>query len=104
MTKLLDTAPDSLATDLAALREDVARLADTMGTLLQHQTQAAGTRVSDAVGDLKDKIVDTAAGAQDRIRTAGSDVAASIERNPVTAMLIAFGIGMSLGMLSRSRH
>ena len=91
-----------LAADLAALREDVARLAETMNKLVQRQTEAAGAGVSEAVGDVKDKIANTAAEARDA-STASGEIEASIERNPVTAVLIAFGVGMWLGLLSRSR-
>jgi ElaB/YqjD/DUF883 family membrane-anchored ribosome-binding protein len=92
-----------VAADLAAIREDVARLAETIGKLLQRETQAAGVGVSDAVGDAKDKVADTAAGARDFTRAASGEIEASIERNPLTAVLIAFGVGMWLGLMSRSR-
>ena len=92
-----------IAADLAALRRDVARLAETIGKLLQSQTEAAGVGVSEAVGDARDKIANTAAGARDLTRAASGEIEASIERNPLTAVLIAFGIGMWLGMISRSR-
>jgi ElaB/YqjD/DUF883 family membrane-anchored ribosome-binding protein len=92
-----------VAADLAALRQDVARLAETIGKVLQHQTQAAGVGVSEAVGDAKDKVADTAAGARDFTRAASGEIEASIERNPLTAVLIAFGVGMWLGMIGRSR-
>ncbi len=97
-----DVAGD-LTADLAALREDVTRLAETLSKLVQRQTQAAGLGVSDAVGDARDKIASTAADAQSHVRAASGQIEASIERNPLIAMLIAFGIGMSLGMMSRSR-
>ena len=38
-----------------------------------------------------------------RARSASGEIEASIERNPLTAVLIAFGVGMWLGMMSRSR-
>jgi ElaB/YqjD/DUF883 family membrane-anchored ribosome-binding protein len=88
---------------LAAIREDVARLAETIGKLLQRETQAAGVGVTEAVGDAKDKVADTAAGARDFTRAASGEIEASIERNPLTAVLIAFGVGMWLGLMSRSR-
>jgi ElaB/YqjD/DUF883 family membrane-anchored ribosome-binding protein len=92
-----------VAADLAAIREDVARLAETISKLLQRQSQAAGVGVSEAVGDAKDKVADTAAEARNLTRAASGEIEASIERNPLTAVLIAFGIGMWLGMMSRSR-
>ena len=103
MTKNAEGASGDLTADLAALRQDIARLAETMSELVQHQTQAAGLRVSDAVGDARDRIVSTAADAQNRVRAASGEIEARIERNPLTAVLIAFGIGTLLGMMSRSR-
>jgi ElaB/YqjD/DUF883 family membrane-anchored ribosome-binding protein len=89
--------------ELAAIREDVARLAETISKLLQHQTRGAGLGASEAVGDAKDRIASTAADAQNHARAASGEIEASIERNPLTAVLIAFGVGMWLGMISRSR-
>jgi ElaB/YqjD/DUF883 family membrane-anchored ribosome-binding protein len=103
MTKTVEGADGDLAADLAALRQDVAHLAETMSELVQHQTKAAGFRASAAVGDAKDKIASTAAEAQNRVRAASGEIEASIKRNPLTAVLIAFCIGMSLGMMSRWR-
>jgi ElaB/YqjD/DUF883 family membrane-anchored ribosome-binding protein len=103
MTKSTEGAVGDLAADLAALRQDVARLAETMSELVQHQTGAAGLRASAAVGDARDKIASTAADAQNRVRAARGEIEASIERHPLTAMLIAFGVGLSLGMMSRWR-
>jgi ElaB/YqjD/DUF883 family membrane-anchored ribosome-binding protein len=103
MTKNAEGAAGDLNADLAALREDVARLAETLSKLVQRQTHAAGLGVSDAVGDAKDTIASTAADARKHVRAARSEIEASIERNPLTAALIAFGVGMLLGMMSRSR-
>ncbi|HEY8071865.1 MAG TPA: hypothetical protein VIE47_07870 [Methylocystis sp.] len=85
-----------ITADLAAIREDVARLAETISKLLQRQTEAAGVGVSEAVGDI-------AAEARSHARGASGEIEASIERNPLTAVLIAFGMGMWLGVMSRSR-
>ena len=103
MAKSTEDTSGDLAADLATLRQDVAQLAETMSKLVQHQTQAAGHRVSEAVDDVKDKIANTAADAQNRVRAASGEIEACIERNPLTSVLIALGIGMSLGLLSRSR-
>ena len=92
MTQNSEGTTGDLATDLAVLRQDVARLADTISGLVQHQTQAAGNRVSEAVND-----------AQNRVRAANGAIEACIGRNPLTSVLIALGVGMSLGLLSRSR-
>jgi ElaB/YqjD/DUF883 family membrane-anchored ribosome-binding protein len=78
MTEHAEGAAGDFAADLAALRADVAHLAETLGKLVQHQTQ-------------------------DRVRAASGEIEASIRRNPLTAILVAFGIGMSVGMMNRSR-
>jgi ElaB/YqjD/DUF883 family membrane-anchored ribosome-binding protein len=103
VTKNAESAAGDLTADLAALRQDVARLTETIGKLVQHQAQTAGLGVSDIVGDATEKIASTAADAQSRVRAASGEIEASVERNPVTAVLIAFGIGMLLGIVSRSR-
>jgi ElaB/YqjD/DUF883 family membrane-anchored ribosome-binding protein len=103
MTKNTEGAAGDLTADVTALRQDVARLAETMSKLVRHQTQAAGVRVSEAVGDAGHQIASTAADAQNRVRAASGEIEASIERNPLTAVLVAFGIGMLFGMMSRSR-
>ena len=78
MTNNAEGASEDLAADLAAVRREVARLADTISKLVQHQTT-------------------------DRVRAARSEIEAIIGRKPLTAVLIAFGIGISLGMTIRSR-
>ena len=67
-----------------------------MSELVQHQTQ--GGRVSRLLGrtaTLRDRIAGTAADAQSRVRAAGGDLEASFERHPLTALLIAFGVGIA---------
>ena len=78
MTEHAEGAAGDFAADLAALRQDVAHLAETLGKLVQHQTQ-------------------------DRVRAASGEIQGSIRRNPLTAVLVAFGIGIRLGMMNRSR-
>jgi len=102
MMKHAEGAED-LSAELAALRQDIARLAETVRDLASHQAQAAGQRIADAIGSAKDKIGSAAADARSSINAAGGELTASIERNPVTAVLIALAVGLSLGMLSRSR-
>ena len=103
MTKDVEDAAGDLTADFAALRRDVARLAETIGELAQHQTQSAGLRASEAVGEARDRVTNTAAEAQGQLRSASGEIEASIEHNPLTAVLIAFGVGMSLGVFGRSR-
>jgi ElaB/YqjD/DUF883 family membrane-anchored ribosome-binding protein len=84
-----------IGTDLTALRPDIAHLAETIRETVEYQTQAAGIRVSGAVGDARSKISDAAGDAQKNVKAASGEIGASIERNPLTAMLIALGVGRS---------
>ena len=103
MSRNTESAVEEFTADLAALREDVASLAERMTKLVQHQTQSASHRVSEAVGDAADKITGTAANAQKTVCAASREIESSIERNPLTSVLIAFGVGISLGLLNRFR-
>ncbi len=103
MTNNVENATADIGADLAALRSDIARLAERIGELAQHGKQAARIHFTDAVGDAQDKIGNTAANAQTQIRAVGSDIEASIDRNPLMAMAIAFAIGMGFGIMNRQR-
>ena len=94
------TAAD-LNSDLAALRADIARLSDTIAGLVRAQADQASAAMRGAVGDARDQLSRAAADAQDSARNAAVDLERRIERNPLTAVLIAAGIGMALGMMSR---
>jgi ElaB/YqjD/DUF883 family membrane-anchored ribosome-binding protein len=99
-----DVAAPDLAADLAALRADIARLSDTMAGLMRAQTDAAGAAVKGAVGDARDQLSQAASHAQDSAFGAAADLERRIERYPLTAVLIAVGIGMALGMMTKSRR
>jgi ElaB/YqjD/DUF883 family membrane-anchored ribosome-binding protein len=101
MTKNVEGAAGDLIADLAALRQDVARLAEAMSGLMQKQTHADGLGLSEAVGDARDKIASTSADAQKRVRAASGEIESNIEHHPLTVVLIAFGLGISIGMMSR---
>jgi ElaB/YqjD/DUF883 family membrane-anchored ribosome-binding protein len=92
-----------IGSDLAALRRDIAHLADAMRGLVEVQTQAAGVRLTGAVGDAKSKITHAADEARNNVRAAGDEFEASIDRNPLTAVLIALGVGLLIGSIGRSR-
>ena len=104
MTKTLEGAAGDLGADLAALRRDVAHLSETLSELVQHRTKAVGVRASSAFEEVRDKIASTAADARSHVRAAGNDIEASFERHPLAALLIAFGIGIALGMMSRGHR
>jgi ElaB/YqjD/DUF883 family membrane-anchored ribosome-binding protein len=98
-----DFTSSDLNVDLAALRADIARLSDTVAAMVRVQADAAGAAVRGAVGDARDQLSQAASNAQDSAFGTAADLERRIERNPLTAVLIAAGIGMALGMMSKSR-
>jgi ElaB/YqjD/DUF883 family membrane-anchored ribosome-binding protein len=99
MTKDAESAIADFTQDFAALRKDIAHLADAMSQLVQHPKQAAG----DAVEDARNKIASTTDEAQAQLRAASGEIEANIKHNPLTALLIAFGVGMAFGLITRPR-
>lgn len=104
-----------LSSDLAALRADVARLTETMTSIAQNQAgstsqalsetmEKARVVLSEATETLTQTGRDLASEATGRIRTMGTEMGASIERNPLTAVMIAAALGLVIGMLGRERH
>jgi ElaB/YqjD/DUF883 family membrane-anchored ribosome-binding protein len=70
---------------------------------MRGQADAAGAAVKGAVGDARDQLSQAASHAQDSAFGVAADLERRIDKNPLTAVLIAAGIGMALGMMSKSR-
>lgn len=101
--KPVEDASQDFSADLAALRDDVAKLSSSISEFVRSQSASTANTVLDAVDNARQKISDTASKAQDRVAGASSDLEATIERNPLVAVLIAMVAGILVGMLSRSR-
>jgi ElaB/YqjD/DUF883 family membrane-anchored ribosome-binding protein len=57
----------------------------------------------DAVDDIRQRLSDRAAEAQNQLRGAGSDIETMIERNSLLAVLAALSAGLLIGMMSGAR-
>jgi len=95
----LASAREAASEDLAQLRSDLARLSETVSTLLGHQADAARDTASTLYSGGKE----TLGVAQAQAKDAGAEMAAVIERNPLTAVAAAFGAGLLIGILNRGR-
>ncbi|MFZ4531378.1 MAG: hypothetical protein ACOYOJ_06140 [Alsobacter sp.] len=114
------------ANDLSALRRDIARLADTVSTIAAQQAGEAqstarhvgrdvGATLNDLVeqarhllGSLRGTDLGKAGGmlaseAGDRLSSANEQVESRIGRNPMMSVAVAAGVGLLLGLMSRSR-
>ena len=103
MSRSIDSLGDNLAADLAAVRKEVTRLVEVVGDFTRERADHAGARVSDALDDVRGRIASGAGDARGRLRALNGDVVATVERHPVAALLIAFGVGVSLGLMVRRR-
>ena len=119
-------SPGQISADLARLRDDFAKLSASVADLVKAQAGQASAAMRSAVGDARERlasstaetrerlagraadaqgrIMDKAADAQDRFMAATADLEATIERNPLTAVLIALFLGLLMGALSRPRR
>jgi ElaB/YqjD/DUF883 family membrane-anchored ribosome-binding protein len=103
MTKPIEEATQDFATDLAALREDITKLTMSVTELVRAQASTTADSMLGAVDTARRKISDTASDAQDRVASMSSDLESTIERNPLTAIFVAIGAGILIGLLSRTR-
>ena len=87
--KPVEEASQDFTADLAALRDDVAKLSSSLSEFIRTQTTTTTNTVVDAVANARQKISDTASKAQDRVARTGTDLEPTIERNPLVEVLIA---------------
>jgi ElaB/YqjD/DUF883 family membrane-anchored ribosome-binding protein len=100
--KPVEVSSQDFTTDLASLRDDVAKLSSSLSEFIRIHSAATTNTVSE-VDNARQKISGAASKAQDRVTGATTDLEATIERNPLAAVLIALGAGILVGLLSRGR-
>jgi ElaB/YqjD/DUF883 family membrane-anchored ribosome-binding protein len=101
--KHIKEAAQEFAADLASLHDDISKLTSSVSELVRAQASATASTVVDTVDGARQKLSDSAAEAQNRLRGAGSDIAAMIERNPLVAVLAALSAGLLIGIMSGAR-
>ncbi len=101
MARTTDSA--EMSSELKALKDEVLRLSETVASYARGEAEHAGAKVRDYVDDLSRRGRDVAETAREGVETATHDVEQHIARNPLASVLIATGIGLILGMMSRQR-
>jgi ElaB/YqjD/DUF883 family membrane-anchored ribosome-binding protein len=112
-SRLSDTANEAVKGEIDALRDEVKRLADLVSELAKAGSEQATRTFQSAVDRAKDKASDAseavAAGSRQaadeisrRIEPLAAELSANVERNPLSALFIAAGVGMLIGLLTRS--
>jgi ElaB/YqjD/DUF883 family membrane-anchored ribosome-binding protein len=86
--------------DLSRLRDDIAKLTETVSDLAQKQVAASRDQVAGVVGAAGDSLSQSAAVAQDKFAAVEGDVEARIKKNPWGAVAVAGLIGLLIGKMS----
>lgn len=102
-TRNLDQELDTLRADLGKIRDDIASLTRTLGDAAAAEAKAGGARLNEAAHAAARTAKDRAQHFADAARTQGEEGIAAleqrIERNPITSVLVAFGVGLVIGKL-----
>jgi ElaB/YqjD/DUF883 family membrane-anchored ribosome-binding protein len=86
--------------DLSGLRDDIARLTQTVSDLAQKQVASSRDQVAGAVSAAGDSLSQSTAVAQDKFAAVEGDVEARIKKNPWGAVAVAGLIGLLIGKMS----
>jgi ElaB/YqjD/DUF883 family membrane-anchored ribosome-binding protein len=92
---------DATITDITELQEDLARLSRNVAALIQSQAVSARDKVTDTASELYETGVDYAETAERQVKGFADELGRQVEKNPLGAIGIAFGIGYIIGLLRR---
>lgn len=105
-----DRIARDLASDFSSLRDDLRKLTNAVTDLATDQADEGRGTLMDAVGKARGRFSDTAdrfssqaSYVTDRATRAQAELGSRIEKNPLTAVMIAVVGGLVIGALSRSR-
>ena len=102
--KHIKDVSQDFAENFAALRDDVAKLTTSVTELVRSQASTTTGTVMEAVKGAGQKLSDSTTEAQNRLLDMGSDIEATIERNPLAAVLTALSAGLIIGMVTGARR
>ncbi len=99
LRKMKETAADAARHAAAAARTGASQVKDRAGNIYDSAKERVGNAYESARGTAQDAIQT----AGDQTKLAARNVERKIEDNPLMAVGIAFGVGVLLGALIRSR-
>jgi ElaB/YqjD/DUF883 family membrane-anchored ribosome-binding protein len=85
--------------NFSSLRDDVAKLTQTVSDLVQRQASSTRDQVMDTVGTATNNIAQSASDVQDKLTSLEADISLRIRRNPWTAVAIATLVGLLIAKL-----
>jgi ElaB/YqjD/DUF883 family membrane-anchored ribosome-binding protein len=86
--------------DLSGVRDEIAKLTQTVTDLVQKQASTTRDQVIGAVGAAGDNLSQSASAAQDTLISMEEDMGTRIRRNPWSAVAIAALVGLLIGKMS----
>jgi ElaB/YqjD/DUF883 family membrane-anchored ribosome-binding protein len=92
---------DAAVNDLDKLRDDLMRLSQSVAGLLTTRAGDARDLVTETASGLYETGVGYAEDAETQVRGMASDLAKQVERNPLAAVGIVFGVGYIIGLMRR---
>lgn len=87
--------------DIDKLRDDLVRLSQSVSALLSSRATDAKDMVTDTASGLYETGLDYAQDAEAQVRGMAGDLTKQIERNPLAAIGIVFGVGYVIGLMRR---
>lgn len=103
MAKAEDISTEDLRENLVELRRDFKELLTTVERLAAAQAAGVSDQVREGLQGYADKGEEMFGLAREHAERAYDDLHDTVERNPLTAMMIALGLGFVIGMLTRNR-
>jgi hypothetical protein len=88
----MDTSINSDA-DLAAIRGDLAALKGDVGSLIEHLKSGAKNGVQNAADQISGGVQGFSQSAADSGQRSATAIGAWVEKQPLLALLVAFGVG-----------
>ena len=104
---MIDTSKNSstdLTADIAALRKDIVHLTDTVTRLVAHQVDGATEQVKSSANAYMKAGAEQFKDAKGQFDAAATDIEKKIEHNPLTAMAIAAGLGLLIGVTVNAKR
>ena len=98
-----DASVDELRENILELRKDFKDLLGTVEKLAVGRAEGVSDRLRDGVGAYVDKGEEVFGQARDQAERIYEDLHETVERNPLTAIMIALGLGFLIGIVTRSR-
>ena len=94
MSKLEEAPNTDIVAGFAALRQDVAALVSSMNQILRGEA-------GDIIEDVRKAAVKGGADVKTQVGCMATEFEAGVQRNPLTAVLIAFGVGALFAFISK---